>query len=432
MPANATNTQQAARLNYGRTCCIGLAFMGISAFWQVYDTVVPLILKNTFALGDTLTGAVMAADNVLAVLLLPLLGAWSDRVDTRLGKRTPFILAGTLLSVLFMLLIPIADSARNLPLFVAGLGAVLVSMALYRSPAVALMPDLTPPQLRSQGNAVVNVMGALGAMFALGMVSLLVAPVETPDYLPLFASVAALMLLALALLLATVREKRLARQIAAEYPDFDLPPDAAPETPRAPLTPAVKRSLAFALAAVFLYYMAFNGVTTSFSRYAQEVWGLVGGDFAFALMVVAVSAFASYIPLGILAAKVGRRKVIAAGFALMALTFVAMSSVTEYHAWTCAWFVVVGVGGSAVGVNVFPVVVDMCSNAELGKYTGLYYTFSMAAQIATPIASGFLLEHVSYMALFPYAAAFCLLGLLAITQVRHGDPTAQQPITPPA
>ena len=150
------------QLNCPRTCCVGLAFMGISAFWQLYDNIIPLILKNSFALEDTITGVIMAADNVLAVILLPFLGAWSDRVDTRFGKRTPFIAVGTLLSVFFMMLVPFADNNRSLPLFILSLGAVLISMGLYRSPAVALMPDLTPPELRSQGNAVINVMGALG------------------------------------------------------------------------------------------------------------------------------------------------------------------------------------------------------------------------------------------------------------------------------
>lgn len=407
------------KLNYGRTCCIGLAFMGISAFWQLYDNIVPLIMKNSFALGETATGVVMALDNVLAVILLPLLGAWSDRVNTRIGKRTPFIIAGTLLSVMFMMLIPIADSTHNFILFIIGLGTVLVSMGLYRSPAVALMPDLTPPRLRSQGNAVINVMGALGALFTLSLIPILVADEQTPDYTILFASIATLMLVALVLLLATVRESKLRESIGvASCQEEETPEkkDAKPHLPR-----DVRRSLAFALAVVFFYYMAYNGITTAFSRYAQEVWGLIGGDFALTLMVVAASAFVSYLPLGILATKVGRKKVIAAGFAMMVLSFFAMSFVTEYHIAVNLWFVFVGIGGSAVGVNIFPVIVDMCDSSELGRYTGLYYTFSMSAQIATPIVSGLLLEHVSYLTLFPYAAVFSALGIVCISQVRHGN-----------
>lgn len=409
---------QSLKLNYGRTFCIGLAFMGISAFWQLYDNIIPLILKNTFAMEETITGVIMAADNILAVVLLPFLGAWSDRVDTRFGKRMPFVFCGTLLSVFLMMLIPAADNRQNLPLFIMSLGAVLLSMGLYRSPAVALMPDLTPPALRSQGNAVINVMGALGAIFSLGMIQLLVENTAKPDYTRLFASVAAVMVIALVILLLVIREKKLAKRIAEEYPDFGSEEivDSGEKMP-AP----VRKSMYFGLAVVFCYYMSYNGVTTAFSRYAQEVWHLEGGGFAVALMMVAVSAFVSYIPLGILATKIGRKKVIGIGFAMMLIIFAAVSFVSEYRSYVNVLFVLIGVGGSAVGVNIFPVIVDMCGKSELGKYTGLYYTFSMAAQIVTPIASGALLEHVSYRTLFPYAAVFSGLGLLVLQSVRHGD-----------
>ena len=410
-------------MNYKRTICIGIAFLWITAFWQVYDNIVPLILKNSFALEETASGIIMAADNVIAVVLLPFFGAWSDRVNTRFGKRMPFIVVGTLLSVLFMMLVPAADNSRNFPVFAVSLGAVLLSMGLYRSPAVALMPDLTPPEYRSQGNAVICIMGALGSMYSLIMIQFLVPAEANPDYTVLFLSIAALMIAGLILLLLKVNEKKLAAEVAAEFTE----PAPEEETQDSgPLPKDVRKSLIFALLAVFFYYMSYNGVTTAYSRYAQEVWGLTGGSFALSLMVIAVTAVVSYIPLGILSAKFGRRKIIALGFAMMSVSFIALTMFTEYHAWINLWFFFVGAGGSAVGVNIFPVVVDMCSSRDLGKYTGLYYTFSMAAQIVTPIASGFLLEHISYRTLFPYAALFALLGLLVLPSVRHGDRTAQK------
>ncbi|MBR5311370.1 MAG: MFS transporter [Clostridia bacterium] len=410
-------------MNYKRTICIGIAFLWITAFWQVYDNIVPLILKNSFALEETASGIIMAADNVIAVVLLPVFGAWSDRANTRFGKRIPFIVVGTLLSVLFMMLVPAADNSRNFPVFAVSLGAVLLSMGFYRSPAVALMPDLTPPEYRSQGNAVICIMGALGSMYSLVMIQLLVPAETNPDYTVLFLSIAVLMIAGLILLLLKVNEKKLAAEVAAEFPEHapeDDPQDSGP------LPKDVRKSLIFALLAVFFYYMSYNGVTTAYSRYAQEVWGLTGGSFALSLMVIAVTAVVSYIPLGLLSAKFGRRKIIALGFAMMSVSFIALTMFTEYHAWLNLWFFFVGAGGSAVGVNIFPVVVDMCSSRDLGKYTGLYYTFSMAAQIVTPIASGFLLEHISYRTLFPYAALFALLGLLVLPSVRHGDRTAQK------
>jgi MFS family permease len=296
-------------------------------------------------------------------------------------------------------------------------------MGFYRSPAVALMPDLTPPEYRSQGNAVICIMGALGSMYSLIMIHFLVPAGTNPDYTVLFLSIAALMIAGLILLLLKVNEKKLAAEVAAEFPEHV--PEEEPQNNES-LPKDVRKSLIFALLAVFFYYMSYNGVTTAYSRYAQEVWGLTGGSFALSLMVIAVTAVVSYIPLGILSAKFGRRKIIAFGFAMMSVSFIALTMFTEYHAWINLWFFFVGAGGSAVGVNIFPVVVDMCSSRDLGKYTGLYYTFSMAAQIVTPIASGFLLEHISYRTLFPYAALFALLGLLVLPSVRHGDRTAQK------
>ena len=196
------------KLNYRRTFLIGLAFLSISAFWQMYDNIIPLILQGTFGLGETITGAIMAADNVLALFLLPIFGSISDKVDTRMGKRMPFIVVGTALAVFFLMMLPVADKTANLVLFVGALFALLISMGLYRSPAVALMPDLTPNKLRSKGNAVINLMGAVGGVYTLIMIKLLVGKGEHPDYMPLFISVAALMAIAVGVLVITISEKR--------------------------------------------------------------------------------------------------------------------------------------------------------------------------------------------------------------------------------
>ena len=204
-----------SKLNYKRTFFIGLAFLSICSLWQMYDNIIPLMLQNTFGLGETVTGVLMAMDNVLALVLLPVFGSLSDKVDTPLGKRTPFILGGTVLAVIFMMLLPIADKRQSLGLFVVALFATLLSMGLYRSPAVALMPDLTPNHLRSRANAVINLMGAVGGVYALIMIKLLVGMGDRPDYAPLFASIAALMAVAVGVLLITVRENKLRKEIEA-------------------------------------------------------------------------------------------------------------------------------------------------------------------------------------------------------------------------
>lgn len=419
------------KLNYGRTFLIGMAFMSISAFWQVYDNIIPLILKNTFGLGETVTGVVMALDNVLALVLLPVFGTLSDKVDTKLGKRTPFIIVGTTLAVSFMMMLPFADKMENLPWFVAALFGVLISMGLYRSPAVALMPDLTPNKLRSKANAVINLLGAVGGVYSLIMIKILVGAGNRPSYLPLFSSVAIFMVVAIIVLVSTIREKKLAAQLQAEEALKVEEKEASVETVEpAPvktvLAPEVKRSMIFMLASIFLWFTAYNAVTTAFSRYAEEVWQLQKGGFADCLMVATVAAIISYIPIGFLASKIGRKKTIMLGVLLMASCYLAAAFVVNYHSLINVAFALIGFAWAAINVNSYPMIVEMSKGADIGKFTGTYYTFSMSAQIMTPILSGILLEHVSYRTLFPYAVFFTLLAFVTMTQVRHGDVKAEK------
>lgn len=411
------------KLNYRRTFFIGLAFLSISAFWQMYDNIIPLILQNTFHLGETVTGVVMAMDNVLALFLLPLFGSLSDKADTRWGKRTPFIVCGTLVAVLFMMLLPVADSRANLLLFVGALFATLLAMGLHRSPAVALMPDLTPNSQRSRANAVINLMGAVGGVYALIMIKLLVGKGDRPDYLPLFISIAALMIIAVGILLITIKENRLKKELAGELAqDARETGETQPDTASGTILPKeVKRSMMFMLASIFLWFTAYNAVTTAFSRYTKVVWKMEGGSFANCLMVAMVAAIISYIPIGAVSSRIGRKKTIMGGVLLMAACYGAAIFAGSYHPAVNIAFALIGVAWAAINVNSYPMIVSMSAGGDVGKFTGTYYTFSMAAQIITPILSGFLLENVSYRTLFPYALVFSLLAFLTMTQVRHGD-----------
>lgn len=412
------------KLNYKKTFLVGLAFMSISAFWQLYNNVIPLMLRDTFGVKETARGIIMALDNVLALFLLPFFGSLSDKSRSKFGKRIPFILLGTVLSFAFMIFIPYADNTVNFVLFLITLGGVLISMGIYRSPAVALMPDVTPKALRSSGNAVINLMGALGAVFTLAMTMVLVPKGDSPDYSALFITVAAFMLVAVLLMSFTVKENR-EREAAEEYDRLHPSPideaKALSESVGKRLPPEVFRSLIFLLLAVAAWYMAYDAVTTAFSSYVSAVWGLEGGGYASCLMVATVAAVISYIPVGIISSKVGRKKVIYAGVILMAVAYAAGMIANEYGAWVNIVFAAVGIGWAAINVNSYPMVVEMASGGDIGKYTGLYYTFSMAAQILTPIASGALLEHVSYRTLFPYATAFMVIAFLLMIFVRHGD-----------
>ena len=408
------------KLNYKRTFLVGLAFLSICAFWQMYDNIIPLILQGTFHLNETLTGAIMAADNVLAVFLLPLLGSLSDKADTRWGKRTPFIVVGTVLAVVLMMLLPHADKTGNFVLFVISLFFLLIAMGLYRSPAVALMPDLTPKPLRSQANAIINLMGAVGGIYTLILISLLLKGGDKPDYTPVFLGVALLMVVAVVLLVLTVREKKLAQEVAkANLEEETEEEQKADKTGE--LTPGVKRSLTMILISIFLWFTAYNAVTTAFSRYARTVWGMEGGGFANCLLVATIAAICSYIPVGAIASRIGRKKTILGGIVLLASMFALGATVKEYHVWINGLFALVGVAWAAINVNSYPMVVEMSKGSDIGKFTGFYYTFSMAAQIVTPILSGFLLQHVGYHTLFPYAALFVTAAFFTMLFVKHGD-----------
>ncbi len=418
------------KLNYKRTVLIGLAFLSISAFWQMYDNIIPLILQGTFHLGETATGVIMAADNVLALFLLPIFGSISDRADTRAGKRMPFIVGGTVLAVIFLMLLPIADRTVNLVFFIVALFALLISMGLYRSPAVALMPDLTPNKLRSKGNAVINLMGAVGGVYTLLMIKLLAGKGEHPDYTPLFVSVAALMVFAVGILALTINEKKVKTRVAAEVQAYEEKTGVIVETEdlveqeaggKAPMPKEVKRSMIFLLASIFLWFTAYNAVTTAFSRYTRVVWRLEGGGFADCLMVATVAAILSYIPIGHISGKIGRKKTILLGIVLMSVCYFAAIFARAYHPIINIAFAVIGIGWAAINVNSYPMVVEMSKGCDIGKFTGTYYTFSMTAQIFTPILSGFLLENISYRTLFPYALVFSLLAFVTMSQVHHGD-----------
>ena len=431
------------KLNNKRTVLVGLAFLSICAFWQMYDNVIPLILRETFHMNESLAGTVMALDNILALFLLPFFGTLSDRCrNQRLGRRTPFILIGTAAAVNLMNLLPLLDNgyAENggrwrFAAFIVVLGGLLVAMGSYRSPAVALMPDVTPKPLRSRANAIINLMGAVGGMLYLGVAAVLyptdkVKNLVHVNYQPLFLVVSAIMAAAVAVLLLTIREPKLSAEnqaLEAKHPEWNLAEDDG--SGHEVLPKPVKRSLGFLLASIALWYIGYNGVTTWFTTYISEIMGEGLGTASRCLLVATAGAIVSYIPIGAVASKVGRRKTILAGCALLAACFfTGFLLTTAFSTLNFAMYIVfalVGLAWAAINVNSLPMVVEMCRGSDIGKFTGYYYTASMAAQVVTPVLAGTLMRHVSYRILFPYAALFVALSFLTMCFVRHGDSKAE-------
>ncbi|MBP3683849.1 MAG: MFS transporter [Oscillospiraceae bacterium] len=422
------------KLNVKRTVLVGFAFLSISAFWQMYDNLVPKILTETFGVGESISGMIMAADNVLALFLLPLFGGLSDKCTSKLGRRRPFILFGTLAAVVLMVALPLlTDSYHAAPAvwktvcFVITLGLLLVTMGTYRSPAVALMPDVTPKPLRSKANAIINLMGALGGIIYLIITTFLYktsADVYV-SYLPLFLIVGGIMLVALAIVMFCVNEPKLVAE-QKKYEDAHPEDNLMQATESGEALPKdVKKSLSFLLASIALWFIGYNGVTTWFSVYAAESWNMTLGQANTCLTIATAGAIVTYIPSGNVASKIGRRKAIRFGTLLLSGSFAAAFGYTmisnQFSPVLYVLFILVGVAWAFINVNSLPMVVEMCKGSEVGKFTGLYYTFSMSAQIATPIVAGWLLENVGYMTLFPYAAVFVFGSFITMGMVRHGD-----------
>ncbi len=314
------------RLDNRRTVLVGFAFLSICAFWQMYDNIIPLMLRSTFGMDEALTGTVMAADNVLALFLLPFFGALSDRTHTKIGRRIPYIVGGTAAAVLLMNGLPVLDnryaaapSAGVSAAFVLLLGLLLLAMGTYRSPAVALMPDVTPKPLRSKGNAIINLMGALGGILYLAAAAVLysedrVGGLAHVDYRPLFWVVSAIMAVSVLILFLTIREPQLSEEVRRyeeAHPEENLA--KADESGREVLPRAVKRSLLFILLSVSLWYMAYNAVTTWFTTYVSVMMGRTLGGASTCLLVATGGAVLSYIPIGALSSRIGRKRTIQGG-----------------------------------------------------------------------------------------------------------------------
>ena len=503
------------KLNYKRTILVGFAFFLISAFWQAYDNTIPMILTNKFGMSQAWSGMIMALDNVLALFLLPLFGAISDKHMGKRGRRTPFIVVGTVLAAVALICLSFVDNAQlkniadvsaiddpaalqviyesqkdeellapsgekfvlgekfceleftairskvtvdgvettnpdyaayvvparqayawqttaesptTLVFFVALLLVVLVSMATFRSPAVALMPDVTMKPLRSKANAIINLMGSAGGILVLvlGMVFATSAVRNSlMSYTGYFAVIAAIMLTALVIFLLTVREKDWAAQMRADSIKYGIEEDTAEEEQESrALTPEEKRSLIFILLSIVLWFFGYNAVTSKYSVYASNI---LHKDYNLTLIIAQGAAIISYLPVGMIASKVGRKKTIMAGVIMLATAFCLASFMrADSPAMVMnALFALAGIAWATINVNSFPMVVELCSGGNVGKYTGFYYTASMAAQVATPMVSGFIMDKMGMTTLFPYATVFVALAFVTMYFVKHGDSKPQ-------
>ena len=498
------------KLNYKRIILVGFAFFLIQAFWQAYDNTIPMILTNKFGMSQAWSGAIMALDNVLALFMLPLFGAISDKHHSKWGRRTPFIVVGTLIAAVMLIALSFVDNAQlhhisdvaaiddpaaletiydreadetlltpggqkfvlsrqftkeeftqirsqitvdgaavtnpdytnyvmparqacawdatakspvTLVFFIALLLVILVSMAVFRSPAVALMPDVTLKPLRSKANAVINLMGSAGGILVLvlGMVFATSAVRNSlMNYIGYFAVIAAIMLAALVVFMLTVRENEGAAEMQQQSVELGLEDKEEAATGERKLSVDEVKSLIFLLLSIVLWFFGYNAVTSKYSVYASNI---LHKDYNLTLIIAQAAAIISYLPVGFIASRVGRKKTILAGVIMLTAAFTTASFMSAESPTMLmnAMFALAGIAWATINVNSFPMVVEMCSGGNVGKYTGFYYTASMAAQVATPMLSGLLMDRMGMHVLFPYAAVFTALAFVTMLFVRHGD-----------
>lgn len=409
-------------LDWRRTLLVTLPFAGALAFWQSYDGIIPLILRDTFHVGDTLAGAIMALDNVCALFLLPLFGSISDRCHSRLGRRTPFIIIGSLLAALLIPLLAVADRLVNLPMFFCVLCLLLIVLSSYRSPCVALMPDVTPRPIRAKADAFNSLMAAAAGIVVLVSISLTVPDVEHPSYLPVFLIVSGLIVLCTAVFALFFREKKAVDEMHRESIAMRIPVeeiDASEEGGKEKESdPIVRKSLVAILLCVFFYFMASNAVTSAFSKYASQVWGAGGGSFANFQLVATLVTLISYMPMAALSCRIGRKITTYIGIGLMCLGGLCIFLTQGYSPMVYVWVSISGIGMGTVATTIYPMIMEVASERTTGRYTGYYYTASMSAQIITPILSGAVMEFIGYRYLYLYAIACAILAALPLFFVK--------------
>lgn len=477
------------KLNTKRTIYVGLAFMSIMLFWTVYDLVIAKMLVDNFGLNQTWSGAVMALDNVFALFMLPLFGRISDKTKTKYGKRKPFIIIGTIVAAIFFVGVAIFDLYQQIAVashgfstiikgsdglfyftlngvefassairsevetlrsieifntvtkanpgllvgFIVVLLFVLVAMGIFRSPAVSLMPDVTPKPLRSRGNAIINLLGTIGGGISYIIVALL-ATSGTPifkqtGYVSLFVATGLLMIVFIMIFNGLVKENKWVAEMLEITKEYNLDSLEIDEegthigqySENAKMPKDVRRSFILILLAVVLWFMGYNAATSKFSLYASN--HLSVESFSLPPLIGTGVATIAFIPIGILSSKIGRRKVILFGIGLLAISLGIAVFVTADSKWLIYIIMaLVGMSWASINVNSYPMVVEMSKHGDIGTYTGYYYTASMAAMIITPILSGIFMDAFGYQTLFVYSAIFVGLSFIPMFFVKHGEP----------
>ncbi len=431
------------KLNKKRTFLIGFAFFGILLLWQVYDSWCPTLLTEIIKgrMGATdelevqwLVGIIMACDNLAALILLPIFGSLSDKTHTKIGKRMPYILVGTFVSAVAFPFIPLFFHLNKIGAMVAMMAIVLLFMMMYRNPAVALMPDITPKPLRAKANGIINIMGYFGGAFAtvLGMVFVLssylkgehnLMTIELP-----FVIASVLMVISALVLFFTIKENKIEEEIKDELEEGENQAAIAdPVNDDRPMSKANRNMLLAILGAEFLWFMSDNALGTYLNNYVFYAMGAATSNTSMMVIAGGAASVVGFATAGIIADKVGRKWTISAGLSLTFIGLIIMcfikasttvldSGLNAFPKMLLVVWIIKGYGMALVHNCSFPMVVELCSAKKIGKFTGYYYAASMAAQTVTPVLLGLILRASGAWSVLPkYATILTLASCLVFT-----------------
>lgn len=439
------------KLNYKRTFLIGTAFFSITLLWYVYNLQCPLILEklftSTFGSGNykTIIGVVMAMDNVAALIMLPIFGRLSDKTDSKLGKRMPFIIIGMVASAIIFPFIILSYLWNSLVGVIVSMGLVIFFMMMYRAPSVALMPDCTPKPLRSKANGIINFVGYIGGIF--GGILLMVTPfifqsvtdTVTGEQIYIdpemgainliwpFIITSMLMLIALSILYFNIHEKKIEVEMKDDMARGELLSETEADLSKdGKLTKNDKRNLTLIIIAEFFWFMGFNGVNTFWSTYCFE--NLNSAGYSLPSMLLIVFSLITFIPAGMLVEKIGRKMTILIGIIICTACFTTGIFFDSLTVTAYIIFALVGIGWAMINVASFPMIVEFATKNTVGTYTSVYYMASMIAQSITPILIGLLMDATNNQAFFPYATGCFAIALTVFIFVKNKRKTIEKKV----
>jgi MFS family permease len=390
------------KLDYKKVFLLGIGFFAISVTWSIYNAFVPKILSN-FISSTTIIGFVMTIDNYFALFLQPAVGILSDKVDTKHGKRMPFIMVGMPLSVVFIIFVA---NYKNLPMLITFIVLMNLSMSIFRSPVVALMPDITAKENRSKANSIINLMGGIGSVIAYIVGSRLW---DVNEKYPFYLA-AILMCFSFILLFNSIKERR----DVAHYEKDEAINKGFVQS----IKEAVKnRSVLFLLLAICSWFIGFAGIETLFTLYGEKYLGIKTSAAAFSFTFISIAFLISAIPAGILGTKFGKKKTIITGIVGIVASFLIIAFMRDIL-YIRGMFLICGFFWALININSYPFVTDMAPKGKIGTFTGLYYLTASVAAIVSPPLLGFIIDLLGYKYMFFYGALFFLIAIIFITKVK--------------